>query len=366
MRDLMDISELQRQWDAFGRLDPFWAVLTDPQRRGRRWDPAEFFETGRRDVAMLLEHAARLGVPRQWRQALDFGCGAGRLTQALATHVERAIGVDIAPSMIALAREHNAHGDRCLFEVNDRPDLSRFADAAFDIVHTGRVLQHMEPRLAEGYIRELVRVLAPGGYLSFDMPSEHGLFDASGIARPLSAYRASIEVLAAPPRLVPGERHVILVGVQNAGTSTWANASLNAGNHWLLGESVVVRDDGREAIPQPWHPGTLRRVPVIVTAPREPATYRLQFDVVEEGLTWFGDLGSPVGEIGLTVTGASEAEAAVAASEPAAAAPQMGMHAIPRARVEALLAESGARLLDVGRVHHCGPTWLAFQYHCSR
>src|SRR5262249_25601630 len=150
---------LQRNWDAFGRIDPFWAILTDPSRRGRRWDPAEFFATGREEMDAHFAGATHLGVPAARRTGLDFGCGAGRLTQALARHVEQAVGVDVAPSMIELARHHNAHGDRCRYEVNDRPDLSRFSDASFDVVYTGRVLQHMEPRYAESYVRDFVRVL---------------------------------------------------------------------------------------------------------------------------------------------------------------------------------------------------------------
>ena len=130
----MDFADLQRHWDAFGRIDPLWAILTDPNRRGNRWDKVEFFATGREEIAAHLAHAASLGVPGRRRRALDFGCGAGRLTQALAAHFDEAIGVDVAPSMIDLARRHNAHGDRCSYLVNEQPDLSRFPDATFDIL----------------------------------------------------------------------------------------------------------------------------------------------------------------------------------------------------------------------------------------
>jgi hypothetical protein len=43
----------------------------------------------------------------------------------------------------------------------------------------------------------------------------------------------------------------------------------------------------------------------------------------------------------------------------------MEMHAIPRDEVEQLLRHAGARLLDVRRVYHCGPQWLAFRYDVS-
>ena len=363
----MDFSQLQRTWDAFGRLDPFWAILTDPGRRGNRWDPAEFFATGRDEVAALVQRAIRLGVPGRWGTALDFGCGAGRLTQALADHVDQVVGIDVAPSMIDLARRHNAHGPRCRFEVNDRPDLSRFGDAAFDVVYAGRVLQHMEPGYAEGYIREFVRVLAPGGYLAFDVPSELGFFgaDVSAEGRPLSTFRASIHPIDAPRQLSPGERREVVIEVRNAGDGTWEGMQLNAGNHWALGGAIVVRDDGRVGMAQPCGPGESRRVALMVTAPAQPGVYGLQFDVVSEGVAWFADLGSEVAEIEVNVGNAVKR-----APEPSSVAvhqePQMEMHPVRRARVEESLRAAGARLLDVQRVLHCGPAWLAFRYDCSR
>jgi hypothetical protein len=71
----MDLSQLQQHWDAFGRSDPLWAILTDPDRRGNRWDPVEFFETGRQEVAAIFQRAAAFNLPVRRHRALDFGCG---------------------------------------------------------------------------------------------------------------------------------------------------------------------------------------------------------------------------------------------------------------------------------------------------
>ena len=48
--------------------------------------------------------------------------------------------------MIAEAESRNKQGERCRFVLNDRSDLSRFADSSFDFVLSLLVLQHMEPR----------------------------------------------------------------------------------------------------------------------------------------------------------------------------------------------------------------------------
>ena len=114
----MDLDLLKRNWEEFGRDDPLWAVLTEPTRKGGRWDPAEFFATGEGEIAELMADLDRLGIAVQRGRALDFGCGAGRLTQALAGQFERCDGVDIAASMVAEAERLNRQGDRVAYHVN--------------------------------------------------------------------------------------------------------------------------------------------------------------------------------------------------------------------------------------------------------
>src|SRR5262249_48837046 len=105
-------------------------------------------------------------------RALDFGCGVGRLTQALARHFETVVGVDIAPSMLRGARKYNKFGDRCQYVLNERDDLRLFESNSFDFIYSNRVLQHMRPEYGKSYLREFIRVLSPEGLLVFYMPSE--------------------------------------------------------------------------------------------------------------------------------------------------------------------------------------------------
>jgi ubiquinone/menaquinone biosynthesis C-methylase UbiE len=147
-----------------------WAVLTEPERHGGKWDEAEFFATGRREIADVMSLAESLGRPAERRDALDFGCGVGRLTQSLAEHFDTATGVDIAPSMLRTAEHYNKR-DNCRFVLNERPDLSVFEDESFDFVYSTIVLQHMPPEFALGYIREFARVLRSGGLAVFTLPA---------------------------------------------------------------------------------------------------------------------------------------------------------------------------------------------------
>src|SRR6266702_8282411 len=96
----MSLLEVKRNWEEFAQTDPLWAILTDPTKRGGGWSPAEFFASGEAEIDGVLKAGQELGFPRARRRALDFGCGVGRLTQAMCRHFDACDGIDIAPTMI--------------------------------------------------------------------------------------------------------------------------------------------------------------------------------------------------------------------------------------------------------------------------
>jgi SAM-dependent methyltransferase len=150
-------------WEELGRRDPHWAILSEPGRQGS-WDDEGFFATGRAEIDATLADVGDLLVARN--AALDFGCGLGRLSQALAVHFAEVAGIDVARSMVEGAQARNAFPDRVSYVVNTAATLP-FDDATFDFAYSNLVLQHVPPKAAERYISELVRVLRPGGVLVF-------------------------------------------------------------------------------------------------------------------------------------------------------------------------------------------------------
>lgn len=167
----MSLKELQGNWNLFGKQDPLWAIATWPDKKGNRWKLDEFFALGQKEVDEVLEDIRKLGLVFSRGRALDFGCGVGRLTQALAKHFTQVVGVDIAHSMIDLARRYNRHGSDCRYVLNEVADLRQFPEDDFDFVYSNIVLQHMEPDYSKAYIREFVRVLRPQGVVVFQLPS---------------------------------------------------------------------------------------------------------------------------------------------------------------------------------------------------
>jgi SAM-dependent methyltransferase len=168
---MKSLEELQRNWEGFARTDPLWAICSDPKKRNRRWTQKEFFATGQNEVKIVLQCAAELGISLDWSApALDFGCGVGRLTQALAARFPECWGVDISSTMIRLAREFAQEIPRCRFLLNEQDHLAGLQDNYFGFIYTSIVLQHMAEKYSRTYLAEFLRVLKPGGVLIFQLP----------------------------------------------------------------------------------------------------------------------------------------------------------------------------------------------------
>jgi len=169
----MKLRSQQNQWEQLGRTDPLWAILTDPEKRNGGWDEAAFFATGQNEIAELMARAVALGLPACRRTALDFGCGVGRATQALAGYFDEVTGVDIATAMLERARRYNRYGDRCRYVLNEQNHLRAFPAAAFDLVYSRITLQHLPRHHIRSYLVEFMRVLRPGGLLVFQLPDRY-------------------------------------------------------------------------------------------------------------------------------------------------------------------------------------------------
>lgn len=167
-----EVKEISSTWNDLGKSDPLWAVLSDREKRNRRWNTDEFFKTGEevvgRYVRLIRDHA---GINPPFGRVLDFGCGVGRLARAWAGYAEKVCGVDVAQSMIEGARKYNEGLVQIDFYVNEKSDLSLFENNAFDVVASHICLQHMSWPVAEKYIREFARVCKPSGVVLFQLPT---------------------------------------------------------------------------------------------------------------------------------------------------------------------------------------------------
>jgi ubiquinone/menaquinone biosynthesis C-methylase UbiE len=220
----LQIRKLQADWNDLAQIDPLWAISSIPERSHGRWDLQEFMETGRQHIRQMLQIIGDTGLSLPRGRVLDFGCGIGRLTQALAEEFEFCYGVDISPSMIEMAQLFNRFGKRCTYILNPYSDLHIFEGNFFDFVYTYIVLQHMPPELMKQYIREFVRVLKPNGVLMFQVPVQRLCQDEKTIAlRRLPRYH---------PRRVANKVRGILLG-HDAATRYYRLRRLGFSKKWL-------------------------------------------------------------------------------------------------------------------------------------
>lgn len=166
----MGLKHVRETYEKLGAEDPLYAVLSFPDTQGNRWDPEAFFARGRDEIGAALEFIANLGLEPRRGRALDFGCGAGRLSQALCEEFDEVVGIDISSTMIETAERFNRHGGRCRYIVNTNDRLPMLEDASFDFVYSNITLQHIPPEASARYVAEFIRVLKAGGVALFQLP----------------------------------------------------------------------------------------------------------------------------------------------------------------------------------------------------
>jgi ubiquinone/menaquinone biosynthesis C-methylase UbiE len=167
--DMTAFENVSNVYEKFGADEPFYAVLSESQYKRNRLDVGAFFAHGRRQIDELIAEIDAQGLRLGRHRALDFGCGVGRLSCALALHFDKVTGVDVSSSMIATARDH-CRRSNCEFLVNKKENLGDFPNGYFDFVLSDITIQHIPAPASENYVRDFLRVLKPNGLAIFLIP----------------------------------------------------------------------------------------------------------------------------------------------------------------------------------------------------
>jgi ubiquinone/menaquinone biosynthesis C-methylase UbiE len=132
----------------------------------RQYDAfVNFFFLGRRRASFqTLVQAAQV---KSDQEILDVGCGTGYFARMLAQAVGPnglVVGMDASPEMIRYANDRADRPANCQFQLGTAEALS-FSDARFDVVVSSLFMHHLPEDLQLTALREMRRVLRPGGTL---------------------------------------------------------------------------------------------------------------------------------------------------------------------------------------------------------
>ena len=215
-------------WRRIGETEPFWGVAAVPQFRTQAMDEAAceaFYATGHGYVAAVAEDFRRcLSAELQARSALDFGCGVGRICEAMTARAQAVTGYDVSPGMLQVAE---ARGSAVRY-------VDVLPDERFDWINAFIVFQHIPPERGLAALDALLKRLEPGGLLSlhFTVWREAGLEP-----RPLSlaARLRGLEPPVGEVQMYDYDLNAVLRRLNLAGVRQMAlNATDHAGHHGVM------------------------------------------------------------------------------------------------------------------------------------
>lgn len=158
-------------WKKLGETEPYYAVITHDafKMANLSGNEGRFFSSGQYCVQNIERTAARYDLDfRAYKDCLELGCGAGRMTMWLADVFGKVIAADISPNHLRIAAEtlkRTHHHNVDLVKVDTFASLDALPE--FDVFVSLIVIQHNPPPVAAVILEKLLRKIRPGGLAHF-------------------------------------------------------------------------------------------------------------------------------------------------------------------------------------------------------
>jgi SAM-dependent methyltransferase len=159
-------------WDARARENA--AYFVENRLDYTDTDLEQFWATGPEVLdAVLPQLGTSIGSDDD---VVELGCGLGRLTRVIAERARSVRALDVSGEMLRRARELNPELAGVEWLQCDGRSLTGVADASADVFFCHVVFQHVpDPAITYGYVRDIGRVLRPGGWAGFQVSNDPGI-----------------------------------------------------------------------------------------------------------------------------------------------------------------------------------------------
>jgi SAM-dependent methyltransferase len=166
---------IRTAWQSFGETEPHWSVITHEPYLSKNIEKNldALYASGVAEVDQALAFLSRNHIDlSNARRALDYGCGVGRLTVALARRFPAVLGIDVSEKHIDLARRYAADHQVKNVDFMRITDLEQLNSVTHvDFILSIIVLQHNPPPIIAVVLRKLLNALNPGGCALFQVPT---------------------------------------------------------------------------------------------------------------------------------------------------------------------------------------------------
>ena len=185
---------------------------------------------------------------------LDFGCGKGRLAKHMIRLAPQARfhGVDVLPGSLAHCRRIIPSGS---FSLNGTTPPLEFPDESFDLIYSYSVFTHLSEANHKAWLRELARLLKPGGVMLHTTHSEETIWRIARYS-PANIVKYGLSVL---PENFDAEAPEYHYNVNNSALPEYGITVIRRSyveNHWpkLSGLKLVAYvDSAIETFPEGCH-----------------------------------------------------------------------------------------------------------------
>jgi len=163
----MPAQNTDKSWEEFGKENPYYWVTTIDEYVDEKWNEEtqkKFFEDSTKYIHNILEIIHKHIDPNfSPKNALDFGCGVGRVTIPLSKMSKKVVGTDVSSTMLKEAEKLSTHEktENTTFVKGD-DELSKITDT-FNFVHSIYVFQHIPFKRGKKILDRILSSLEPDG-----------------------------------------------------------------------------------------------------------------------------------------------------------------------------------------------------------